>query len=63
MNSHRAGNYLSTTDGAGIGIKKDPGEVPGIKLLFRFQPVFLTGLDSCATGHQVGWFEDLNCGL
>jgi hypothetical protein len=34
--------------------KKDPGESPGIKLLFRFQPVFLTGFGFLCNGSS-GW--------
>jgi hypothetical protein len=30
--------------------KKDPGEIPGIKLVFRFQPVFLTGYGFLCNG-------------
>lgn len=33
--------------------KKDPGENPGIKLVFRFQPVFLTGLGFLCNGSSI----------
>jgi len=43
--------------------KKIPGKTPGSSLCSGFSRSFWQELDSCATGRQFGWFEDLGCGL